>query len=443
MSKKKERATVGGVEVTTGMYNFGRKGWTVVIYQIIWFFFMTGMTVDGLNVIVPSIAAFRGWDPNTVLSLSTPASIIALFLCVLWGGFITKFGLKRMMIITMTCAGAATILYGNAGNIPLYFIGLILMITLISAFSVNLGMAICTNWFPTKKGVIMGVTTVGMNLASALINQILSRLTAAFNIAIAITIMGIVIWVVMIFTAIFIKDTPEKAGCYPDNDPAVAGLIHEEEKLLADQKPMGYGAALKSKYVWIFGVAYGFFGLATVGIMSQLSGFFMATRGWSMATSLNIITIAAVIGIVGSVLWGNVDQRIGTKKTSVIFGIWYCVGILLLLVPNLYVMWIGIVMLGAGIGGNGNFPPSMAALVFGRKDFPVAYSCMNMIVGIVRSCSFVLLAMLQRITSGYTIPYVVFAILAGIGGVMIIGVNVKAAVGATEEKAKEEAQAQA
>lgn len=354
-----------------GMYDFGRKGWTIVIYQIVWFFFMTGMTVDGLNVIVPSIAAFRGWDPNVVLSISTPASIIALFICVVWGGLATKFKLKKVMVITMVCAGVVTILYGNAPSIPVYAICLVGMITLISAFAINLGMAICTNWFPTKKGVIMGLTTIGMNLASALINQILNRLTNAFNIAIAISILGCVILVVALLTAIFIKDRPEEAGCYPDNDPAIAELIHREEAELSDLPTRGYKDALKNKYVWIFGIAYGFFGMATVGIMSQLAGFFMDTKGYELQSALNVITIAAIIGIVGSIAWGTIDQKIGTKKTSVIFGVWYGIGIFLLLVPNNIVMWIGIVMLGAGIGGNGNFPPSMSALVFGRKDFPI------------------------------------------------------------------------
>ena len=392
----------------TGMYNFGPRGWSVVGFQIVWLFFMTGLTVDGLNIIVPGIAAFRGWDPNTILSFSTPASIIALILCALWGGFIVKAGAKKTMLITMVAAGLATIFYGNAGTIPLYFIALVLMVTLINAFAINVGMAITTNWFPTKKGVVMGVATIGMNLASALISQILNQLSGHFGIAMAITIMGCVILFVALLTAIFVKEKPEDAGCYPDNDPEVARLIEAEEERTKDEKPTGYKEALKNKYVWLFGIAYGFFGMATVGIMSQLVGFFMQTKGWELQT---------------------IDQKIGTKKTSTIFGIWYCIGILLLLAPSTFIMWIGIVMLGAGIGGNGNFPPSMTALAFGRKDFPTCYACVYTIVGIVRSCSFIILAILRGFTSGYTVPYTFFAIVALIGGLMFIFIHVKVAVG--------------
>ena len=407
-----------------GMWDFGRKGWTVAIYQVIWFFFMTGMTVDGLNIIVPEIAAFRGWDPDTILSLSTPASIIALFLGIFFGGLARKFGLKKVMVITMFAAGISTILYANSVSIPMYAIFLVLMVTLIDAFSLILGLSICTNWFPTKKGVVMGFTTIGMNIASAVINQILNLLSSNSNIVIAISIMGCAIIVVGILTMIFIKETPEQAGCYPDNDPAVAEMLRRQDAVEGEASTMTYGKALKDPRIWILSVAYGFFGLATIGIMSQLAGFFMDTKGYTLQSALNVITIAALIGIVGSIVWGIVDQKIGTKKTSVIFGIWYAIGIVLLICPMDALMYVGIVMLGAGIGGNGNFPPSMTALVYGRKDFPIAYSVLNAIQGVVRSCAFAVLALLRSLSSGYTLPYIVFAIIALVGGLLVLLVKV-------------------
>lgn len=407
-----------------GMWNFGRKGWTVAVYQVVWFFFMTGMTVDGLNIIVPQIAQYRGWNTDTVLSISSPASIVALFLVVVFGGIARKFGLKKTMVITMYAAGVVTILYGNAPTVPLYAVCLVLMVTLINAFALVLGLSICTNWFPTKKGVVMGFTTIGMNLASALISQILNQLSSRSNIAAAISVMGGAIIVVGILTQIFIKATPEEAGCYPDNDPAVAALLDKVRAKRGAESTITYLDALKNPKTWVFGVAYGFFGMATVGIMSQLVGYFQDTKGYTLQAALNVVTIAAVIGIAGSVIWGVVDQKIGTKKTSVIFGIWYCIGILLLLSSSFPIMVIGIVMLGAGIGGNGNFPPSMAALVYGRKDFPICYSVLNTIVGVVRSLSFAVLAVLRAVSSGYTLPYVVFAAVALVGGLLIIGVKV-------------------
>lgn len=90
--------------------------------------------------------------------------------------------------------------------------------------------AICANWFPTKKGIVMGITTIGMNLASALINWILSGLSGQFQISGALSILGGVVILLAILLGIFVKGTPEEAGCYPDNDPEIAAIIKAEEE---------------------------------------------------------------------------------------------------------------------------------------------------------------------------------------------------------------------
>lgn len=419
-------------------YNFGAKGWGVICYEVVLLFFMTGLTVDGLNIIVPQMAAFHGWNADTVLSISTPAGIIALFLVLFWGKFIKSWGLKKVTVITMFLAAISLILYGHSVNIAMYAVMLVLVVTFINAFATTCGFAICANWFPTKKGIVMGFVTIGMNLASALISLILNALSQKFDITIALTIMGIVIAIVAVLIILFVKATPEEAGCLPDNDPAVAEIIRrEEEQAIKDNiQEISYKEALTNAKVWIFGIGYGCFGLATVGIMSQLVSYFMDVRAYSQQTAILTVTVAAVIGMIGSVLWGVVDQKIGTKWASVAFGVWYFVGILFLLMPNSACMYIGIFMLGFAIGGNGNFAPSMASYAFGRKDFAVSYSCINMIVGIVRSMSFVLLALLRSAFNGYTVPYVVFAIISLAGGIMIAFVKVQMKVGSSQKQAE-------
>ena len=389
---------------------------------------MTGITVDGLNTIVPMMAAFHGWNQDVLLSISTPASIIALFACVLWAAFIEKAGLKKTTIITMVLAGISMIAYGNAVNIAMYAVALVCIVTFINAFACNCGFAICANWFPTKKGIVMGITTIGMNLASALINWILTGLANSFQISSALSILGIAIIVLAVLLGLLVKGTPEEAGCYPDNDPEIAAIIKAEEESVKEMEKVSYAGALKNKYVWIFGLGAGCFGLATVGIMSQLVGYFMAARGYELTGALSMLTIAAVIGMIGSWAWGIVDQKLGTQKACLLFGIWYFVGIAFLIAPPTPCMYIGLFMLGGAIGGNGNFLPSLAAQVFGRKDFNVSYACMNMICGIVRSCSFFVLAVLRSMTSGYTVPYVVFAVIAVIGGILIVAVKEKKAI---------------
>lgn len=176
----------------------------------------------------------------------------------MWAAFIEKAGLKKTTIITMVLAGISMIAYGNAVNIAMYAVALVCIVTFINAFACNCGFAICANWFPTKKGIVMGITTIGMNSVSALINWILTGLANSFQIC-ALSILGIAIIVLAVLLGLLVKGTPEEAGCYPDNDPETAAIIKAEEEGVKEMEKVSYAGALKNKYVWIFGLGAGCF----------------------------------------------------------------------------------------------------------------------------------------------------------------------------------------
>lgn len=54
------------VDLNKVSYNFGTKGWTVIGFEIVMLFFMTGITVDGLNTIVPMMAEYHSWNPDVL-----------------------------------------------------------------------------------------------------------------------------------------------------------------------------------------------------------------------------------------------------------------------------------------------------------------------------------------------------------------------------------------
>lgn len=415
-------------------FNFGRMGWVIIVYSILLLYFMTGMTVDGLNAIVPGLASLRGWEASQILSISTPASIIALILVMPFGYIISKIGLKKTTILSMVLGGLTMIWYGQSTSLISYTISLTLMITFVNAFAVICGFSIIANWFPRKKGIVLGFTTMGMNLASASVVIILTNFSHLFsdrpegNISHSITIMGIIILIFAVITKLFIKVSPEDAGKLPDNespDYQTTDVSAEDFKREEEAQPLRYSEILKMPKTWIMGLAYGFIGMATVGLMSQLVPFLM-TRGFDLKGAITTLSIAAIIGLFGSYFWGAIDQKVGTKKASIMFGIAYGIGIFILTVPTMPTLYIGIFLIGLGIGGNGNFPASMVTTAYGRKDFPVAYSVVNTIIGVVRSCAFILLAViLGKFAGRFEVAYWIFGVIAILESVLIIFLNPK------------------
>lgn len=393
-------------------YNFGKKGTAMIIYSGILLYFMTGLTVDGLNIIVPGFAALKGWDSGQLLSISTPASIIALILTSFWGGIIKKFGLKNATTIALVFASISLILFANSTSILMYGIMQTLVITFINCFAVICGFSMIANWFPKKKGIVLGFSTMGMNMASATMPTLLTVFGRIIdpkgNIIHSILVFAGIILVVGILNHLFVKATPEEVGLYPDNELPDKNEFEEN----TDGK-LTYKDVIMSKTVWKLGLAYGFAGMGTVGIMSQLIPYLAGFRGFSMQQAIMTMSVAAIIGIVGSYSWGYIDQRMGTKFASQIFGIWYALAIILLIAPggNL-TLFMGIAMIGFGIGGTGNFPPSMTTACFGRQEFAISYSVVNMIMGVTRSTAFVVLGIISSMAGSMEIAYIVFLLIS-------------------------------
>ena len=94
--------------------------------------------------------------------------------------------------------------------------------------------------------------------------------------------------------------------------------------------------------------------------------------GFSQQAAMNVMTILALGGVVGSWLVGVIDDAIGTKKTMVMFGIWYAIALLLnftavdSVTPLVYV---SLFMIAMGIGGSANFTTSLPTSIFGRQGF--------------------------------------------------------------------------
>ena len=130
------------------------------------------------------------------------------------------------------------------------------------------------------------------------------------------------------------------------------------------------------------------------------------------------MTVAAIFGFFGSYATGWLDQKIGTRKASIIYAVWYLIALLLCALPATPItLYLSVFFTGVGIGGIGNLFPSMTATVFGRFDFVRAMGVLDPITSIVRSFAFVILAFSLERTGAYHLSY---WIIAGLDVVAII-----------------------
>ena len=399
------------------VFNFG-VGWVTIIYGLLMFWFYVGMCNDGSNITVPALAVKLGVENPTLLNINTAAGVLGVLFFILMGQINHKIGARLTAGICMIISGVAYTILGQSVNLPMYMICMCCVAGGVMSAGYIGGGALVAQWFPKKKGVVMGYTTMGHNLASAFFVPLITILVARLGISGGMLPIGIAAIALGIFGLIFIRNTPQERGINPDN---VSDEVYrtEYDTSVAEHTDGGWTTKklLKTKELWLAGITTGMFQICSAGVMTQLVLRNMQL-GFSQTTATTIMTILALMGVAGSWLIGVLDDKFGTKPTMIGYGLWFMAALLLNFTNFMPAIFVSLFMIAVGIGGAANFSTSLPASIFGRHGFNKVNSVIFPIQGAVQACSFLVNGIAQNLFDG-EIRYA-YPILAAIALVTVI-----------------------
>ncbi len=426
MSLSSQETSVAGGVTKDQKSNFGFKGWMLVLFGVILFFLGGGAVNDSMNIVVPSFATQYGFNPGVLSSLGTLGGIIGILGAIIMAWINNKIGPKKTIAINLILGAAAMFLWGNSDSLFKYALSLVLINTAMNGF-LQIGLScLAANWFPTKKGLAIGWMTVGANLSTALYIIIFSGIMSSYGLRGSFYFFGIIYCLMFFLTLLFVKNNPEDAGAYPDNDKTITK--EQAEKLFklgqaySKTSPWTTKALLSNRTVWFVCIAFGIVIMMTFGMISQLVPAIMS-YGYEQPYAIAMMTVAAIIGMVFSVLFGMLDSKIGTKKTSLVLYIWAVVAIAFMLIPGKWTIFPSVFFIGGFIGASNNLLPSIVITLFGRYDFDKAWAVIYPVLSFIRSLGFIATGTLAAVTGGFTVPYIVLLVCAVIGFFLVLSID--------------------
>lgn len=386
------------------------------------FWFYVGFVNDGSNITAPAVAERLGVASGTVLNMNSIAGIVGVIFFIIIGQINRKIGARLTSGIFTIIAGIGYIIIGNAPNIAIYTIAMCFVVGGIMSAGYIAGGTLVAQWFPKKKGVVMGYTTMGHNLASAFYVPLITFLVGRFGVGQGVMVPAIAAIILGILGFLFIRNTPQERGLNPDN---VSDEVYKSEYFLDKVDDNGGWTTkklLSTKELWLAAITTGFFQICSVGVMSQLV-VRNVSLGFSQVEAVSIMTLLACIGVVGSWLIGILDDKIGTKKTMVLFGIWYILALLANISETTVGIYVSIFMIGMAIGGSANFTTSLPASIFGRHGFDKVNSVIFPIQGFVTSLCFAVNGIVLNLTGDLRYAYLVFACVAAVNTILVLFVD--------------------
>ncbi|MDR1027847.1 MAG: MFS transporter [Clostridiales Family XIII bacterium] len=405
---------------------FGKWGWSMIVYSFLLYFFMAGITTDGLNLLPDAFAAVKGWNAMQILSFATPAGILGVIGSFISGQFIIKHKPMRTSAVTLIISGVAYALFGFSPSPIALAVLLFIACFAATGFGMVVPPALMANWFPRKKGIALGWATMGAPACTAFFVPLLGFLLGRFGLVPAFGVIGAACVVLGVVTLFWVKDYPESVGAIPDNLPADSVHAVSSDDLKSYVSPFTIKKLLADKDLWFISLGFGCLWMVTVGIVSQFIPR-MISVGYEQTEALFILTVAALIAMPGSYFWGWLDQKAGTKLASIVYAAFYIIALILLILElEGILVWIAAIFVGVGIGGLLNLMPSLVITVYGRYDFMAAYRLVAPIATIIRVLAFGIMATLLTMSNGsYTLPYTVFIFIDIIGLIFILLVSGK------------------
>ena len=224
-----------------------------------------------------------------------------------------------------------------------------------------------------------------------------------------------------VLCAVFVRDYPEQAGAFPDNDRSFDKAQAEQELKAGLEymktSPWTPGKMLSYKRTWMAGFSLGVMELLSLGIMTN---FFarLSSIGYQPGEIIGMLAIAGIAACFGSPLCGVLDAKVGPKRAIIItFGIGV-VSLILNLTGIRACIYLSLPFLALMLGGASNYLVSFTSTVWGRYDFPLAYKVLKPIVAAIGAIGVSLVAIIGE-ASSYATAYAVLAVLAVVAAVVM------------------------
>lgn len=356
---------------------FARYSIIFMILGVIYMFFYSGLQNDHINILQPYLKSTYGWTDLQITNPVTYGSIVVIVFYLLCGTAFVKFGVRKFMVPCMIILGLACIGLALAGdNYVVYAISLFVVRVLVVPLQMG-GFMLCANWFIKYRGRVMGVITAGSPLFSVVGINVLTRLANSVGIRSSYIVIGIIVCLIAVLTAVFMKDKPEDAGLYPDGSdtPPVSEGVEESENVT-------FKEIITDKRAWQLIISYGILQFVINAMMA-----YMAVRYISLSTENDIpnlfvskaivyLSIGAILGIPMSYVLGWIDDKLGSMKASLILNILFLFAVVpLAIMPkggNTVLMLTWAFGVACMTGGLPTMHPCVTSYVYGRKKYQAA-----------------------------------------------------------------------
>jgi sugar phosphate permease len=404
-------------ENTVSKFGHFGKGWIMILYVFLAYFLTTAVG-SSMNVAAIRLSEEYGWSRTLLTSLVSVASYANIIASFIVGAICVKKSAKKVSIVLGFIYAISVLALGFTSNLLAFALLMIIANSFSCAWGYQASPVLVSHWFPKKKGVVMGLVTIGIPLGAGMTSIIYNGAFDSLGIQWSFLPFAVLSIVALVILMTVLADHPEDVGYNPDNDKSMTR--EEAAKILAEEMKRDENSIwttkklLRTPQVWINSVTLGTQLLFASGLMVQIIPRLLEL-GYDMGTATKMLMFSSLCAIVGSYICGLIDAKFGARKAAAST---FVVGILAMIL-NITGTFVGIMislaLIGVVVGGATNWPASLSIEYWGRANFSKGYGIIQPLIQLVGAIGPAFFAITAGIFGSYTFSYASGAVLMLIG----------------------------
>ena len=315
-------------------------------------FAIVGLALYALPFFYDFWESSYGWSRTTITSGNALGKfLVAPLFGFIAGWLIDRYGPRRLMISGALMAGMAVIgLSLTGGSLPLFYLFYVFNALGYVCAGPLPCQVLISRWFDKNRGKAMGIAYLGIGTGGALVPLLSNGIESRFGWQIALVALGVIIVMIALPMAFFIKDPVKKEAKRESNTPAVS-----------------IKSILKNPNFYLLCIG-SMCAIGVVGGVYQHLKLYLRDLHFAQEKAAHIISLVLLSSLIGRVLMGWLADLFSRKYVMILIYLMVASAIPLLMVPDFPGrIYIFAVIFGIGLGGDYMIIPLMAGDLFGVR----------------------------------------------------------------------------
>jgi MFS family permease len=368
-------------------------------------FSIVGVALYGLPFFYDFFVADLGWTRQQVTSGNALSKLLVgpLF-GFLAGVFVDRFGPRRLMLAGIAMAGLALIGLGGTTTLSAFY-----FFYLFNALGYVCGgplpnQVLLSRLFDAGRGKAMGFAYLGIGIGGMLVPLLAHALIEELGWRMALRALGVLIIVLALPAAFFVREPPVEGDGPGRGAPAPASILP------VLKRPAFYLLAFGSM------ASIGAIG----GTIQNMKLYLALDKGMAQGLVAQVLSLVLAGSIVGRILMGWLADRWPRKRVMLLVYLIVAGAIPLLAVaPSTTSLKAAGFLFGVGLGGDYMIIPLMAADLFGLKVMGRLMGIVLTADGVAEALVPMAVATIRDQTGSYTLGFALLVTLAALGAVAV------------------------